>query len=82
MDECKAAVNPDFEKLYQHYRETRLVPRFSKLVVSFVRYVNEFVDNNYDRMLVVKEDLMVDWCNSRPSLKRKNPTMYKHTWFA
>lgn len=71
MDECKAIVNPDFEKLYQHYRETKLVPLFSKLVVSFVRYVDEYVDSNYNKMLVVCEDLMNNWSSGRPSLKRK-----------
>jgi hypothetical protein len=69
-DDMDVAGNPDFEKLYQHYRKTKLVPLFSKLVVSFVRYVDAYVDNNFDRMLIVSEDLMKNWSIEKTKMYR------------
>ena len=67
MDDYKVVINPDFEKLYQNYRKTKLVPLFSKLVVSFVKHVDEYIDANYDKMLIVSEDLMKNWSIEKSS---------------
>ena len=58
---CVKRMNPDFERLYNHYKKTKLVPLFDKLVVSFVRYVNEFIDTNCSFMYIVSEDLLINW---------------------
>jgi hypothetical protein len=50
-----------FEKLYQYYLKTELVPYFTPMIVSFIKYVDEFVDSNNSKMYIVKEELLRDW---------------------
>lgn len=59
--ECIINKKPNFEKLYEHYLKTKLVPYFSQWVVSFVRYPCLFVDSNKSVMLVASETLLRDW---------------------
>lgn len=58
---CMRRYKPDFERLYQHYKKTELVPYFNDLMVSFVKHVDEFVELKKDIMFVVSEDLMYNW---------------------
>ena len=53
--------NIDFEKLYQNYRNTRLVPYFDNLVISFVKNIEYFISTNRSIMFIVQEDLLIRW---------------------
>jgi hypothetical protein len=60
-EKCTILYNPDYEALYQHYRKTGLVPYFQKLIISFVRHIDLFVDSNLSIIYVVNEALLRDW---------------------
>ncbi len=53
--------NPDFEKLYQYYKKTGLVPYFDQFVVSFVKELEYFISSNKSIMFIVCEDLLIGW---------------------
>lgn len=62
IENCINVHNPDFERLYQHYVATSLVVFFgSRLVLSFIKDVDEFIGTKYNIMLVVSEDLAINW---------------------
>jgi hypothetical protein len=64
FEDCLISIqkyNPNFERLYQYYKRTGLVPCFDALVVSFVQHLEDFVSSNKSIMYIVHEDLLISW---------------------
>lgn len=58
---CIKKYNPDFERLYQNYKKSGLVPYFDSLVVSFIKELDYFISSNRSMMFIVEEDLLIRW---------------------
>lgn len=66
-EHCINTHKPDFERLFQNYLKTKLVPYFEPWIVSFVRYPGLFVQAcmcskpNKRDILIAAEDLLRHW---------------------
>jgi hypothetical protein len=61
IDVCITDNSPNFERLFDYFRITKLVPYFSRLIISFVKSIEEFVAYKKNMMYIFSEALLISW---------------------